>query len=163
MRMIRAFVPAILAAAILAAPAGAETWAKYRNARYGTFAEYPADRFRALPASENGDGLSFEAGDGGSLVISGGHNVENLPPATYEKFLRTSSEGDYANVTYRAVGARSLVLSGLRGERVFYEEYLFTGDLIHTLVITYPRAAKAAYDPIVTRIARSLGPRSAAR
>ncbi len=163
MRAILAFVLAVAATAVLTGPAGAETWKKYLNGRYGTFAEYPADRFRALPAPENGDGLSFEAGDGGSLVISGGHNVENFTPATYEKFLRTSSERDYGNVTYRAAGARSLVLSGLRGDRIFYEEYLFTGDLIHTVVILYPRAAKAAYDPIVTRIARSLGPRSDAR
>ena len=163
MRAILALILAIAAAAVLAAPAGAETWKKYVNGRYGTFAEYPADRFRALPAPENGDGLSFEAKDGGSLIISGGHNVEDFTPATYEKFLRISSERDFGNITYRAAGAHSLVLSGLRGDRIFYEEYLFTGDMIHTLVITYPRSAKAAYDPIVTRIARSLGPRSNVR
>lgn len=163
MRTILAFILAVAATAVLAGPVGADTWQKYLNGRYGTFAEYPADRFRALPAPDNGDGLSFEAKDGGSLVISGGHNIEDFTPTTYEKFLRTSGGRDYGNVTYRAGGAHSLVLSGVRGDRIFYEEYLFTGDLIHTVVIVYPRAAKAAYDPIVTRIARSLGPRSDAR
>jgi hypothetical protein len=162
-RSILAFIVAAAATAALMVPAGAETWKKYLNGRYGTFVEYPADRFRALPEPENGDGLSFEGKDGSNLVVSGGYNVENFTPATYEKFLRTFSERDFGNVTYKMVGEQSLVLSGLRGDRVFYEKYLFAGDLIHSLVITYPRSAKAEYDAIVTRMARSLGPRSDAR
>lgn len=163
MRAILAFIVVAAAMVVLSVTDGAKSWRTYVNERYGTFAEYPADRFRALPEPENGDGQSFAGKDGSSLIISGGHNVENFTPAAYEKFLRTSSERDFGNVTYRTVGAHSLVLSGLRGNQIFYEEYLFTGDLIHTLVITYPSAAKAEYDPIVTRIARSLGPRSDAR
>lgn len=163
MRIILAFIVAAAAIVVLTVPDGGKTWRKYVNERFGTFAEYPADRFRALPAPENGDGQSFEGKDGSSLIIAGGHNVENFTPATFEKFLRTYSERDFGNVTYRMAGAHSLVLSGLRGDQIFYEEYLFTGDLIHTLVITYPRAAKADYDPIVTRIARSLGPRNDTR
>lgn len=160
MRPIAAFIVAAVAIVALAVSADAETWKRYVNGRYGTFAEYPADRFRPLPAPDNGDGLSFQGKDGASLIISGSFNVERLTPAGYERFLRTSGDRDFANVTYRSVGAHSLVLSGLRGDQVFYEEYLFAGDLIHALFITYPRASKSEYDPIVTRIARSLGPRS---
>ena len=160
MRAILTFVVTAIAMTVLAVSAGAESWATYLNARYGTFAEYPTDWFRALPPPENGDGQSFRGKDGSSLVISGGHNFENFTPATYEKFLRGSGADDYSHVTYSTTGAHSLVLSGLRGGEIFYEEYLFSGDLIHTLVITYPPAARAEYDPIVTHIARSLGPRA---
>ena len=151
-----------VAVVVLTAPGGPETWKRYVNGRFGTYAEYPADRFRALPPPENGDGQSFEGRDGSFLIISGSRNVEDYTPSTYERFLRGSSEGDYANVTYRTAGAHSLVLSGLRGGNIFYEVRLFDGELIHSLVITYPLAAKTEYDPIVTRIARSFGPRRAA-
>jgi hypothetical protein len=55
------------------------------------------------------------------------------------------------------------VLSGNRGDSVYYERYLFVGDVILGVTITYPRAAKASYDPIVARIARSLGPKGKRR
>lgn len=159
MRTILAFIVGTVALAALAAPVTAESWKKYVNARFGTFTEYPADRFRALPPPVNDDGQIFEGRDGSSLTVSGGYNVEDFTPSTYERFLRDAAERDYEDVTYRAAGAHSLVLSGLRNGEIFYEAYLFDGDVIHSLVITYPRAAKAEYDPIVTRIARSFGPR----
>ena len=60
----------------------------------------------------------------------------------------------------RASGGNWLVLSGYRGASIFYEKYIFTkrkdADLIHAFVITYGRDAKAAYDPIAARIARTL-------
>ena len=60
----------LLSAAIVALPAGAaaqqETWATYRNTRFGTTIEYPA-RFRPGRPPENNDGLSFVAADGATL------------------------------------------------------------------------------------------------
>jgi hypothetical protein len=49
------------------------------------------------------------------------------------------------------------VLSGTRGSNIFYEKYLFRGDLIHGMVMTYPQSLKAEYASIVARIAKSLG------
>jgi hypothetical protein len=52
------------------------------------------------------------------------------------------------------------VLSGYRGASIFYEKYVFAKrkdvDAIHGFVMTYGRDAKAVYDPIVARIARTL-------
>jgi len=137
----------------------ADSWKLYVNARYGTVAEYPADRFRAGRPPDNGDGQSFTAKDGAKLAIFAGLNVDNDTPAAYEQFLR-SGGSDYQNVTYRAAGENWLVLSGYRGDTIFYEKYIFTKgqdiDVIHGLVVSYPRAAKAVYDPIVARMAQSL-------
>jgi hypothetical protein len=158
--MMRLLAMAMLAfLAILPRPAGAaaEKWTHYANPRFGTFAEYPSGRFEALPPPENGDGQSFKARDGAALAIFGSNNIDDFTPASYETFLRSGDGGNYAHVTYRASGDDWLVLSGLRGNDVFYEKYLFRGDITHGLVVTYPQTLKAEYNPIAARIAKSLG------
>jgi hypothetical protein len=156
-----ALLIAILAGPLLVAPASeaaAETWKLYVNARYGTAAEYPADRFHPGRPPDNGDGQAFRAADGAELRIYAGWNIDDHTPADYETFLR-SGDSDYTDVTYRATGNNWLVLSGYRGDSIYYEKYLFTkgkNGAIHALTATYPRDAKAVYDPIVARMARSL-------
>jgi hypothetical protein len=156
------FLSALLAGLLLVASAregSAETWKLYLNARYGTAAEYPAERFHPGHPPENGDGQSFAAKDGAKLAIFAGFNINDDTPATYEAFLRNGSS-DYDAVTLRASGSNWLVLSGYRGASIFYEKYFFTKgkdvDVIHAFVMTYGRDAKAVYDPIVARIARTL-------
>ncbi len=139
------------------ATARAENWTVYANPRFGTFADYPSERFHALRPPENGDGQSFQARDGATLAIFGGYNVENASPAAYEASLRADDESGYAHVTYRANGDDWLVLSGIRGDNIFYEKYLFKGDVIHGMVLTYPQSLKRDYDAIAARVARSLG------
>jgi hypothetical protein len=137
----------------------AETWKLYLNARFGTAAEYPAERFHAENPPANGDGQSFTAKDGAKLAIFASFNVEDDTPASHEAFLRGAS-ADYNEVTLRASGSNWLVLSGYRGASIFYEKYIFArrkdADEIHGFVLTYGRDAKAVYDPIAARIARTL-------
>jgi hypothetical protein len=125
--------------------AQAEKWTVYGNARFGTFADYPAERFAALPPPEDGDGQIFQAHDGATLTISGSYNIDNDTPASYETSLRQGTRSDDTSVTYRATGKDWLALSGIRGNNVFYEKYLFRGDIIHAMVLTYPRSLETAY------------------
>jgi hypothetical protein len=137
----------------------AETWRTYQNARYGTVAEYPADRFHPGSPPANGDGQRFTAADGAELLIFAGLNIDDDTPAQHEASLREGSS-DYSDVTYRATGRDWLVLSGNRGDSIFYERYIFAKGrdigVIHALVVTYRRDAKAIYDPMVARMAKSL-------
>ncbi len=143
---------------VLPRPVGAaEKWTQYANPRFGTHADYPSARFKPLPPPDNGDGQSFKASDGANLLIFGHYNIDESTPASYETFLRSDDDRNYAHVTYRASGKGWLALSGLRGGDVFYEKYVFAGDVIHAVVMTYPQARKAEYDAIAGRIAKSLG------
>jgi hypothetical protein len=141
--------------------AEAETWKTYRNDRYGTVAEYPADRFHPGPPPANGDGQRFTATDGAEVLIFAHLNIDDETPAQHEASLR-SGDSDYGNVTYRAAGRDWLVLSGNRGDAIFYERYVFAKGkdigVVHALVVTYGRDRKAVYDPIVARMAKSLRP-----
>lgn len=156
-------VAALLLVCLAGAAMAAESWKTYANPRFGTYADYPAGRFHPLPPPENGDGQSFAADDGAKLAIYGSYNVEDWTPSSYEKMIRGDNSSDYADVSYRASGANWLVLSGNRGDAIYYERYLFVGDEVHAVTITYPRAVKASYDPIAARIAQSLGPKSKRR
>lgn len=86
--LLAAFFLAVLLSALgAAALAFAEDgpWATYRNARYGTTAEYPAHLFavRDVPPA-NGDGQGFRTEDGrATLLIYGARNAENDTPASY--------------------------------------------------------------------------------
>ena len=151
---------ALLLALVGAAPAHAEDgpWATYRNARFGTTADYPAYLFtvRDVPPA-NGDGQGFRTEDGrATLLIYGARNAESETPASYlAKYVDLGG----VTVSYRRVTDRFYVVSGTRGENVFYERCNFAPvpqGVIDCIGITYPAEDKATWDPIVARLGASL-------
>lgn len=142
------------------ANAQSETWTTYRNTRFGTTIEYPS-RFRPGRPPENNDGLSFVAADGATLSVWGSLNAMDHDLAGLESFLRENTGAD-ERITYRAAGADWLVLSGTRGDRIFYKRHAFShrNEIINAFEISYPARLAAAYDRIVARISRSLRPGS---
>jgi hypothetical protein len=149
----------LLASALALLPryaGAADRWALYQNARYGTTIDYPRG-FRPGPEPDNGDGLVFTSPDGATLRVWGSLNVEEHDIAGLEAFLREAADKE-ERITYRSAGANWLVLSGLRGARLFYKRYLLShrGEVINAFDIEYPQARKAEYDPIVARLSRSL-------
>jgi hypothetical protein len=148
------------AAIAAAAPARAQkAWKTYRNARFGTSIDYPADRFHPLPPPANGDGLRFEARDGARFTVSAIRNIDDDTLAEVEKsYLADREAGE--TITYCDKGPDWFVLSGTRGGMIFYERHLLShrNALINTFDISYPARLKSTYDPIVTRMSRSLRP-----
>ncbi len=160
-RPLRALLLAGLLSALgAAAAARAEDggWITYRNARYGTTAEYPANLFavRDVPPA-NGDGQGFRTKDGrATLLIYGARNAENDTPGSY---LAKYVDLEGVAVSYRRVTDRFYVVSGTRGENVFYERCNFPAvpiGIIDCIGITYPADEKATWDPIVARLGASL-------
>jgi hypothetical protein len=87
--------------------------------------------------------------------IMGVDNKEELSPAEIRaKYLKAQIPGD---VTYERTRTRFLVLSGHRGESIFYTRVAVSGDrrTICIMEITYPRKDKRAFDSIVSRMSRS--------
>jgi len=154
----------LLSAAIVALPASVaaqeasaqENWATYRNPRFGTTIEYPP-RFRPGRPPDNNDGLSFTAADGATLSVWGSLNIMEHDIAGLEKFLRESLDAG-ERITYRAAGRNWLVLSGTRGERVFYRRHALShrNEIANGFEISYPGSLATRYDPIVARISKSL-------
>ncbi len=135
-----------------------ESWTTYHNTRFGTAIEYPA-RFRPGRPPDNNDGSSFVAADGATLSVWASLNVEERDVAGLEAALRENPQAG-EQITYRASGANWLVLSGTRGDRIFYQRHLLShrNEIINAFEISYPAALRASYAPIVARLSRALRP-----
>lgn len=150
MRRLATFAVAILATV---APAAAAEFT-YVNARFGTALTFPDDVFsEPQPPPENGDGLSWESKDGAWLGVWGQYNALEQD----EKGLLDFLADDFDTITYSKVGKGFVVLSGYDGGKVFYQRTNFGGDdILHTVLMRYPKSLKAKYDPLVGPIAASL-------
>ncbi len=142
--------------AILAVcPPAAAAGTVYVNARFGTTITYPADVFtrRMLPP-DNGDGQSWRAPDGGTLLVYARIAVAGETPKGIEAAAKSDSG---RRLTYSRSGSDWVVLSGIETGSVFYERYRFGDDgVIHVVVVGYPVDLAPRYDPLVGPIARSL-------
>lgn len=140
-----------LAAVIAAGPAFAGE-ITYKNERFGTKASFPSEAFpQKLPAPVEGDGLAWASPDGAQIFIYARENAGGETPKTV---IRTRGQTD--DVTYKASGRSWAVVSGYRDGKIFYERYIFRGDLIHSVAIRYPRDERATYDKLVGPVTMSL-------
>jgi hypothetical protein len=124
-------------------------WQTYINDRFGVSFEFPADIFEPQAAPDNGDGRSFRS-DSATLQIVAFHNIDDQSLA---EFRRELLAGDgYEEVTYNPSGETWFVLSGFRGDNIFYEKYLFNDDVVSVFGIEFPTDEKPYYAPIIERI-----------
>ena len=149
---------ALLVLAVLAlAPFAAEAqgWRTYVNPRFGTTAEVPRD-WRPGRPPDNNDGLAFVSPDSlSTITVSGGFQVLD----TIAEALRLRAEpNEGERITYRHQTARSIVVSGLRGEHIFYRKSILScrDTIWNSVSIEYPAARKQAFDALATRVANSL-------
>ncbi|CDX17886.1 conserved exported hypothetical protein [Mesorhizobium sp. ORS 3324] len=142
--------------AIVAATAVAKPFT-YVNARFGTACTFPDEIFSdRLPEPENGDGQEWLSPDGASLICSGIYNVDNDTPKSFVAGEKANTGPGY-KITYSKTGKNWAVLSGVKGDKVFYERRLFgKDDVIRSVWIEYPSSLKAKYDPLTGAIASSL-------
>ena len=127
----------------------ADGWQTYVNDRFGMRFDYPAGIFAAAPPPDNGDGRTFTSGDA-TLQIFAFHNTGGENAGSLKARL-IGSEG-YENVTYSPSGGSWLVISGFRGDDIFYEKYFLAGGVISAFGMEFPAARKPYYAPIVERI-----------
>ena len=107
---------------------------------------------------ENDDGRTLVAGDGAKILVFGGYNVDGRNAGVETRLAHRPRlcvcrlQRDWPELVrrsgYRAIG-------GVKS--VFYEKYIVSApsETIHSLIVTYPAALKARYDPIVARVAAS--------
>jgi hypothetical protein len=140
---------------ICASAASADDFRLYSNPRFGATAEIPSD-WRADPPPENGDGQVFKSKDGqASIIVSGILNID----ATPEEAMRDEEQpGAGEKITYKSRGRRVVVLSGLRGDKIFYRKSILVcrDQIWNHLSVEYPAARKVEFDAIVARAAQSL-------
>jgi hypothetical protein len=149
---------ALLTASLaMLSPASAEQgYRDYRNWRFGVSADVPSD-WKAGEGPENNDGLMFTSPDRASTItVSGMLHADNAPAAAVIADEQHAQDGE--TVTYRKAGARQAVISGTRGNVIFYRKAILScnDQILNHLSIEYPVAQKQAFDALVSHVAASM-------
>ncbi len=126
----------------------------YENERFGFRLRYPAAMFKPDRPPEGGDGQTFITEDGQAKIVTyAALNVEKLTPQTYRKTL-LAEYGGYDLLDYQPQSKTWFVLSGFRGEKIFYEKIMFScgNRVINVLAISFPKAEKLQYERVVEQL-----------
>lgn len=133
----------------------AADWSNYVNDRFGVGIDLPPG-FAAGEPPANGDGLRFSTPTArlavfGSVVAKGGFEAD----VTQRKAWAAA---DGWALTYEATTPGWAVWSGKQGSRILYARAipLCGGTAIGAFELTYSTIDQQAFDPVVTRLTRSL-------
>lgn len=132
----------------------------YGNARFGYSISYPANLLAPQGEAANGDGQAFLSSDKNTeMRVWGNFNaLFRTVKEQYEEDIKTYGAAD---VTYKALLKNGYVISGVKGDRIFYQKTLFSGRekdagaVFYTFTIEYKKSESGKFDSIVQQISKS--------
>jgi hypothetical protein len=133
------------------------TYKTYSNARYRYSVSYPEGLLIPQGESDNGDGQKFLSKDGrAEMRVFGFHNLDGSLEDAYQaaQFYKKDESTRHV-VTYKVLRKSWFVVSGLLDGRIFYLKTILRGPVFKSFVLEYDESQKAAFDPVVARIAQS--------
>ena len=154
--MARVIISGVILGTAITAEAAQEhlDWRVFSN-RVGTRVDYPAAIFsQTLTSAENGLTLARLDGRARLRVFT----VENERGDIPRSFLRREFPFDRATLSYDRVTPRFFAVSARRQGHIVYTRCNFSQH-IHCIELGYPISEKRAFDPVTTKISRSLRPR----
>jgi hypothetical protein len=135
-------------------------WSSEQDARLGFTYSYPHGLFSRI----EGDGKpSFHyfvsPGSDAKLMVGAWNNREGRTPSGFKRWLLANA-GGYDELTYRPRGRSWFVLSGYRGQDIYYEKVMFScvGRVVNVFAITYPAIKRDLYDPVVEQMENTFTP-----
>lgn len=144
-----------LAVTLCCLPALAADWSRYVNDRFGVALDVPPGFAPGEPPA-NGDGQGFSTPTAslsvfGSLIAEGGFEADVAQRKAW------STEDGWA-LTYETSTPGWAVWSGRQGSRILYARAipLCGGAAVGVFELVYSTIDQQAFDPIVTRLTRSL-------
>jgi len=135
-------------------------WQTFLVPEFGTTVEYPASIFSVPDGkAEKGLGQRFNSADGRAVLTI--YTRENAAGDTPASYLRNNLRTGRNVLDYERVTRSFFAISSERRGLIFYSRCNFStesGGAIHCFDLVYPQEEKRAWDPVVTRISRSLRP-----
>ena len=126
---------------------------KYCNARFEYCIEYPTE-LKGMGESDNGDGQKFVSKDKKANLTVYRDSREAIYETTAqcktECFKSDSKSENGKNVTYKKEGNNFFVVTGTKGNNIFYQKTIYTKGGMITAVIEYDTSKKATYDSYCT-------------
>ena len=144
-----------VALALVPSVAGAADWSRYVNERFGVAADVPPGFVAGEPPA-NGDGLAFTTPTA-RLAVFGSLMSERDFEAEVAQRVAWATEDGWA-ITYEARTPSWATWSGQKGGRILYSRAIpiCGGNGIGAFELTYSVADRTTFDPVVTRVGRSL-------
>ncbi|MDB5542627.1 MAG: hypothetical protein JWQ89_4354 [Devosia sp.] len=144
----------LLIFALLTAPALAEDWGSYENARFGYMIDVPPG-FSWGKEADNGDGRSFRSG-ATRLSVWGGNIVEPSFEGQVEAAMGLSAADGWA-ITYHAVTPSWAGYSGSQAKRILYQRMIALCDGAYAAFrLEYSAVEIGKLELVVDRLVKSL-------
>ena len=135
-------------------------WQSEQDPDIGVTFSYPDELFERA----EGDGKPFfhyfASQDSNAKFIAGGwDNSAGQSPASLKQWMM-ANVGGYDELTYRLRGRSWFVLSGYRGDTIYYEKVMFScrDRMVNVFAITYPASQRDLYDSVVERMENAFKP-----
>jgi len=135
-------------------------WTSEQDPGLGFTYSYPRDVFSRIEGDGKPSFHYFESNSSEAKFLVGGwDNAAGQSPETFKRWV-IENVGGYDELTYRPRGRSWFVLSGYRGNTIYYEKVMFScqGKLVNVFAVTYPVDRRHIYDPVVERIEDTFRP-----
>jgi hypothetical protein len=126
-------------------------WVTYKDDGLGYSFYFPSTFFEPQAIAADTAAKTFLSPDKrAKAVVSAVKNDEGFTLAGYRKTI-LDEFGGYERLDYSPKGQSWFVLSGYRGETIYYQKVLFScgNQVINVFSITFPSADKAFYEGLV--------------
>jgi hypothetical protein len=140
--------------------AATRPWAYERDPGLGFQFIYPRDLFDRTEGDGKPSFHYFASRDADAKLMVGAWNNEaGQTPGEFKHWL-LGNTGGYDNMTYVPRGRSWFVISGYRGDDIYYEKVMFScaGTVVNVFAITYPKSLRSEYDPVVEQMEDSFRP-----
>lgn len=162
LKLLHLFAAVVVAGAALPAAAqaaGTQGWSTYKNERYGFRLSYPGGLFTPRETPNSDSGAVWTSTDGARLLATATQNESAETIDSYKEFVMRETYAD-AKFDYTPTKDTWFVLSGQKGDTIFYERITFVcdGRYIYGWQANYPASLRRKYDAIIEAIHRSYKP-----
>jgi hypothetical protein len=125
-------------------------WKTYTNDRFGFSVCYPSDLLQLEGAPDNNDGQTFTASNGAKIAAWGSWNATDRTLANSAR----EDEKSLGRVTYKAIRDGFYVISGRKGDQIFYKRMALANGKFSAVELTYPAADSALWNAISARVSQ---------
>ena len=162
LRIIVCFCAIVAAATVYGSAGNTATtpWSHEQDRDLGFRFAYPRGLFTQI----EGDGKPafhyfVSPNSDAKLMVGAWNNHEGRSPDQFKRWLMANA-GGYDELTYRPRGRSWFVLSGYRGDDIYYEKVMFScgGQVVNVMAVTYPGKERNIYDQVVERMEDSFRP-----
>ena len=128
-------------------------WPTQQDPQFGFTYSYPAELFVRMEGERPSFYYFRSQQSDAKFMVGAWNNEKGSTPEVFKHWMLNHAEG-YEDITYQPRGRSWFVLSGHRGDQIYYEKTIFScsGRVVNIFAIAYPEAERQRFDPIVERM-----------